>query len=457
MEIVRDMEILVSSSFFLHYLLSLPPIQSENNLFSDPMQLRRLILADIPAHKTFAASRSHFPSSASHSSEKSKQNNDILPPHHDRKFPIPQDRELIKQEEEVFHFTYFNDQVAQTAVGALRPYFIILLDDNVPANHAGNKRQRQSQGQEQGRPPPPPPSVSHMYDFALSDNPSQNRSYPATHGMTQHHTQMGVPGQPGNTYVYVPSPAIPAGYGTGREMIASSMPLAHTIPPTTAEHNHISPTTTTTQNQITPIAAEPINNPATQQSIGKAESPPATESLVNVQDPQYTPDGQSQFIETQQSVETSSGSSRAPNTSLPISNNQDSQVIETQQDKTRSSTVIEGDLLNIYDDDLPSSESGGLQINHPPLDPYEGTPWARSRYRDDEAVRPLTCQLEEDFYRKLKDQSSQVQGRPNQYIDAGVYSMTEDQLDGMIGEIVLEAGFQSFVSLLFHKYLVSSL
>jgi hypothetical protein len=88
MEIVKDMEILVSSSFFLHYLLSLHPIQPENDLFLNTMQLRRLILADMPAHKTSAASRSHFPSSASDSSEKSKQNNDILPPHPNCKLPI---------------------------------------------------------------------------------------------------------------------------------------------------------------------------------------------------------------------------------------------------------------------------------------------------------------------------------------------------------------------------------
>jgi hypothetical protein len=187
---------------------------------------------------------------------------------------------------------------------------------------------------------------------------------------------------------------IPVGCGTGREMIASSMPLAHPIPPTTAEHNHIHPTTTTTQNHIEPIAGEPFINLVTQQPRERAESPPPAESVGIVQDSQHTPDGQSQFIETQQSVKASSGSSRAPNTSLPLSNNQESQLIETQEDKTRSSTVIEGDLLNIYDDDLPSSESGGLQINHPPLDPYEGTPWARPTPRYcDEAVRPLTCQL----------------------------------------------------------------
>lgn len=37
--------------------------------------------------------------------------------------------------------------------------------------------------------------------------------------------------------------------------------------------------------------------------------------------------------------------------------------------------------------------------------------------------------------------------RPNRYIDAGVYSMTEDQLDGIINEIVLETGFQGMVRL----------
>lgn len=35
--------------------------------------------------------------------------------------------------------------------------------------------------------------------------------------------------------------------------------------------------------------------------------------------------------------------------------------------------------------------------------------------------------------------------RPNHYVDAGVYSMTEDQLDDIISEIVLETGFQGMV------------
>ena len=42
--------------------------------------------------------------------------------------------------------------------------------------------------------------------------------------------------------------------------------------------------------------------------------------------------------------------------------------------------------------------------------------------------------------------SADDQARPNRYIDAGVYSMTDDQLYDIIGEIVIETGFQGMVS-----------
>jgi len=96
--------------------------------------------------------------------------------------------------------------------------------------------------------------------------------------------------------------------------------------------------------------------------------------------------------------------------------------------------AVEGDLLSMDDDEIRYSP--GLAA-HPALDPYEGMPWSLIMRQNgqDRDVRPLNIFVA----------SSDDQARPNRYIDAGVYSMTDDQLYDIIGEIVIETGFQGMV------------
>jgi hypothetical protein len=101
--------------------------------------------------------------------------------------------------------------------------------------------------------------------------------------------------------------------------------------------------------------------------------------------------------------------------------------------------AVEGDLLSMDDDEIRYSP--GLAA-HPALNPYEGMPWSSNLAQNgqDRDVRPLiTLGIITDD-----------QARPNRYIDAGVYSMTDDQLYDIIGEIVIETGFQAMVSFLPH-------
>jgi len=300
-------------------------------------------------------------------------------------------------------------------MGSMRAYF----DINPPVNGAGVKRPRpQSQSQQPRRPQPMP----QMYDFANPGYPHHQHPIPPPTGQPQMH-----PTYPSTSTNYVP-------------------PAAETVPQApspgyvpTPVHPAI-PTTRTS-----PIQSKPAvypTPPVTVPSPVRELSPPVEESQRTETQNEVEVEVETQpLLETQYSPPKSSSSSCEKPTNAQI---QRSSILESSDDTQNELKPASGavrDLLSLEDE-----YDTGLG-DHPAMDPYEGMPWSRGLGQGyDQAQSPseraVSC-LSHPLSSKAEIQVS----RPNRYIDAGVYSMTEDQLDGIIGEIVLETGFQGMVCL----------
>jgi len=258
-------------------------------------------------------------------------------------------KEANKKEEQVYQITFPNEQTAQAAKNAMRPYFNI--GATIPVNNAGIKRPRpqsQSQPQDQIRRAAPPPHypVPPTYDFGQSDIPPSGHTYHPSQAPLQYPYPTYPPTQ---GYQGLPTPLS----STGEVIIPPTMPVPRTSPPV--------PTQTQTAPPPLPIPQTPA------ESIREPSPPPAEES-----EPVET-----QFLETQYSTPKGSSSSSCdkPSNAQIQKSSPNLESDETLEDipKMDTSTAVKGDLLSMDDDEIRYSP--GLAA-HPALDPYEGMPWS---------------------------------------------------------------------------------
>jgi hypothetical protein len=354
---------------------------------------------------------------------------------------------LIRQEEFVYQLAFNDEPTAISACNALSPYFIL-------SPVRGVKRPRQQQVRSQmpygghsiqppapiaynhpagGFPPAPhqlpvqgyggpqPPPWSHQPPIApYGPTPPASNGYHSPYGLQESQ-------EPGYS---MPSRAL-----TVPER-RDDLPRPNSALPATA----IDPADPTSSRHSPPMPY--------QRSSSKHErspSPPSatTESLEEAADATET----QPFLETQYSLEvkpTSTNTSKEQITAQAGSSLLSGS--ETQSDP-RSSTsnqhlqqpTLAGDLLDMDEND---EMQASYSHSYPPLDPYEGTPWG-GRSNSVPMVRALSVDTRLTILMIFEMTGAP---RPNCYIDAGLYSMTEDQLDGMVGEILLESGFQAMVS-----------